>query len=79
MTFGVSIRIAHRSLPLIAGAACLTLALAACTTDTSSSHAEPTPTTSFVAKPPPALSTAQAKAVITFTDRKGVRVLSDVW
>ncbi|MCZ4102353.1 hypothetical protein [Streptomyces sp. H39-C1] len=64
MTFGVRIRIARRTLPLITGAACLTLALAACTNGSSSSPAAPTPTTSSVAKPAPALSAAQAKAVI---------------
>lgn len=40
------------------------MALAACTNGSSSSPAEPTPTTSSVAKPLPALSAAQAKAVI---------------
>lgn len=64
-TLGASIRTARRPLPLIIGAACLALALTACSGEDGPAQARQTPTASTAPKPAPALSTAQARDVIT--------------
>lgn len=64
-TLGASIRTARRTLPLIIGAACLALALTGCSGEDGPAHARQTPSASTAPKPAPALSTAQARDVIT--------------
>ena len=64
-TLGASIRTARRTLPLIIGAACLTLALTGCSDEDGPAQARQTPSASTAPKPAPALSTAQARDVIT--------------
>ncbi|WP_254650502.1 hypothetical protein [Streptomyces sp. GbtcB7] len=62
---GASIRTARRTLPLFVGAACLALALTGCAGEDGPSQARQTPSASTAPKPVPALSTAQARDVIT--------------
>ncbi|MFC8868055.1 hypothetical protein ACFUAC_10425 [Streptomyces sp. NPDC057148] len=64
-TLGASIRTARRTLPLIIGAACLTLAITGCSDEDGPAQARQTPSASTAPKPAPALSTAQARDVIT--------------